>query len=130
MILLKGRPLGIWILAGGVAGESGTFFAAGYELAGVGEWLAAAVAAGLGAVMLYKLFSIWSWHRTGWYALLSFAVVGALANGLELARGYGSGWTWASVVGGLAVALYLCLPPIREPFFGQHGRRRPAERAS
>ena len=65
------------------------------------------MAAGLGALMFYKLFSIWSWHRTGWYALLSFAVVGALANGLELARGYGSGWTWASVIGGFAVAFYL-----------------------
>ena len=122
MRLWRGRPIGVAILTGLVGVQGLGFVGASYELAVASEWLAASLAAGVGVLLLHRAYTMWSFRRGAWLALVVLSATGAAVSAVELARGVGGAATWTSVVGPTLVALYLCHPAIRARFF--HDRHR------
>jgi hypothetical protein len=121
-----GRPVGLCILTGVIVLEAVAFFAAAFELLALaaGEWPAALLAAAIGALLLRKARALWSYHRSAWLMLVGLTTLGALVEGVQIARGHGGPGAWASLGWALATVVYLGSPGIRALFVQQPGDHR------
>ena len=126
---VRGRPVGVWLIAGPIAAEGLAFYGAAFQImaAAVDDWLAALTSVAIGTLLLVKAHALWSFHKTAWLTVIALGALGVVVHGVEIARGHGEPGLWLSVGWAIATVVYLMHPSIRALF--ANSLRAPADEA-
>ena len=123
---VRGRPVGVWLIAGPIAAEGLAFYGAAFQVmaAAMDDWLAALTSVAIGTLLLVKAHALWSFHKTAWLTVIALSALGVVVHGVEIARGHGEPGLWLSVGWAIATVVYLMHPSIRALFAKSPARHR------
>jgi hypothetical protein len=119
MLIIRARPLGVWILSGVIAGQGLAHIAAGYDslVPTTDDWPAALLTVVVGVLLLNKAWNMWRLHKIGWWVVVILASIGAVIRCVEIVRGHTGVATWVALGWAALTLVYLGSARIRTFFF-------------